>query len=213
MANTPFNTSGFIISYPPVAASSVADITSYYDEVVTAAQPSSSLLNINGVNICLFTSSISVSNTSDTVFVEIGDGQDLVTTLTAITTAFNASSSIPPYDGAWNTPYGLLAATDDGASVLTITAVVNDPNGNNYTLAGSPFSGNILSTISGQFAGFTAITNSTIINFIDYSGTELASTTNWSITKGTTIPLYHSSITISAGTLLLYPLSIAIPQI
>ena len=212
MANTPFNTSGFIISSPAVAASAATDIAFYYDEVVTSAQPSSSLLNINGANICLFTSSVSVSNTSDTVFVEIADGQDLVTTLTAITTAFNDSSSIYPN---WITDpnYGPLIATDDGASVLTITAGINDPNGNNYTLGGANFLGNVLNRILGQFAGFTALTNSTIISFTDYSGTELASTTNWSITRGTTIPLYHSSINIEAGTLLLYPLSTAIPQI
>lgn len=211
MANTPFNTSGFVISSPAVAASFAVDITGYYDEVVTIAQPSSSLLNINGANICLFTSSVSVSNTSDTVFVEIADGQDLVTTLTAITTAFNDSSSIYPN---WLTdPYGPLTATDDGVSVLTITAGLNDPNGNNYTLNGVNFSGNILNRISGQFAGFTALANSTITTFIDYSGTELASTTNWSIIRGTTIPLYHKEIIISAGTLLLYPLSTAIPQI
>jgi hypothetical protein len=212
MANTPFNTSGFIISYPPVAASSFTDITGLYNEVVTSAQPSSSLLNINGTNICLFTSSISVPNTSDTVFVEIADGQDLITTLTAVTTAFNASSSIYPN---WNItdPYSPLTATDDGASTLTITAVVNDPNGNNYTLDNKNFSGNVLSAISGQFAGFTALDSSTIVSFIDYSGTQLVDSTNWILNTGITIPLYHSQIEISAGTLLLYPLSTAIPQI
>ena len=212
MANTPFNTSGFVISYPPVTASVTADITPYYNEVVTSAQPSSSLLNINGTNICLFTSSVSVSNTSDTVFVVIGNGQNLATTLTAVTTAFNTSSSIYPN---WTVdPYGPLVATDDGVSILTITAGVNDPNGNNYTLENSNFSGNVLSQIEGgAFAGFTALNNSTIISFIDYSGTELAQPTNWSVSDGTTIPLYHSQIRISAGTLLLYPLSTAIPQI
>jgi hypothetical protein len=66
---------------------------------------------------------------------------------------------------------------------------------------------------TGAFAGFTALTDITVTNFVDYEGTDLASTVNWSLPAGTTIPLYCSYIVISAGDLLLYPLSTAIPQI
>jgi hypothetical protein len=72
---------------------------------------------------------------------------------------------------------------------------------------------NSIPEVTGAFAGFTALTNITVINFVDYEGTDLASTVNWYIPAGTTIPLYCSYISVSAGDLLLYPLSTAIPQI
>ena len=67
--------------------------------------------------------------------------------------------------------------------------------------------------VTGAFAGFTALTDITVINFVDYEGTDLASTVNWTVPAGTTIPLYCSYIAVSAGDLLLYPLSTTIPQI
>ena len=72
---------------------------------------------------------------------------------------------------------------------------------------------NSIPEATGAFAGFTVLAEATIINFIDYEGTDLASTVNWTISPGTTIPLYCSYISVSAGDLLLYPLSTAIPQI
>lgn len=72
---------------------------------------------------------------------------------------------------------------------------------------------NAIPEATGAFAGFTVLNNATIISFIDYSGTDLASTVNWNVSSGTTIPLYCSYISVSAGDLLLYPLSTAIPQI
>jgi hypothetical protein len=212
MANTLFNTSGLTLSSPAVAASVAIYITSYYDEVVTSFNISSSLIDINGTSIVLYTSSISPSNTDSIVYVRIANGDSLVTTLTNTTTAFNASSSIYPSWGATN-PFGTFSATDDGASVLTISAPLNDPNGNNYTTTWGNFSGEILDQIAGNFAGITTVSNTVIDGYQDYGGTELANPTNWTLSAGTTIPLYCTFIRLSSGTVVAYPLSLTIPQI
>jgi hypothetical protein len=220
MANTAFNTSGLVLSSPAVAASVTIDITSYYDEVVTSFNISSSLITIsgggekNGTSIVLYTSSISPSNTDSIVYVQIADGDSLVTTLTNTTTAFNASASIYPFWGATN-PFGTLSATDDGVSVLTISAPLNDPNGNSYTLDGNRFSGGVINSINNtKLAGFTVIADSTVVsNFIDYEGNQLADTTNWTLSIGTTIPLYCTSLSLGSGTIVAYPISTIIPQI
>jgi hypothetical protein len=214
MANTAFNTSGLVLSSPAVAASSVAiDITSYYDEVVTSFNISSSLIDINGTSIVLYTSSISPSNTDNIVYVQIADGEDIVTALTNTTTAFNASASIYPSWGATN-PFGTFSATDDGVSALTISAPLNDPNGNSYTLNGSNFSGGVIDSIDNtKLAGFTVIADAVVSNFIDYEGNQLAATTNWTLSAGTTIPLYCTTLKLDSGTVVAYPISTIIPQI
>jgi hypothetical protein len=212
MANTLFNTSGLTLSSPAVAASAGIDITSYYDEVVTSFNISSSLININGTSIVLYTSSISPSNTDSIVYVRIANGENIVTALTNTTTAFNASASIYPSWGATN-PFGTFSATDDGASVLTILAPLNDPNGNNYTLDGGNFSGGVINTIAGNFAGITTVDDTVISDYQDYEGNQLAKLTNWTLSAGTTIPLYCTFIELSSGTVVAYPLSLTIPQI
>ena len=65
----------------------------------------------------------------------------------------------------------------------------------------------------GSFTGFTVTSDVTITTLIDHDGNELASTTPWSIPAGKTIQLYITNITISSGTIILYPVSTIIPQI
>jgi hypothetical protein len=60
-------------------------------------------------------------------------------------------------------------------------------------------------SITGSFAGFTVVSGSaTITGLKDANGSELTAT-DWIIPAGTTIPIYVTSASLSAGAILLYP--------
>jgi hypothetical protein len=217
MANTPYHSSGFVISYPPVSASVSIDITSFYSQ--SAVSPfSSSLLNVNGINIRLYRGGTPLPpNTPD--IVNISTVPPLSNTLPVITLAFNTSSSIAPYNSFWSN----ITASDDGASILNLTAKNNILETQNYYyISGSttvPFSDPVFNKISGSFAGFTVVSDPVsivpVIKILkDYSGNVVL--TNYSLTKTKvtkTYDQYISSIEITSGSLLLYSLSTTIPQI
>jgi hypothetical protein len=61
-------------------------------------------------------------------------------------------------------------------------------------------------SITGSFAGFTVAQAVTFTGLKDYFGTTLATSTNTlTFGTGTTVPLYITSASISAGAILLYP--------
>jgi hypothetical protein len=66
---------------------------------------------------------------------------------------------------------------------------------------------------SGSFSGFTALANTRIISLIDFEGNQLADPTYWTLSAGTTIPLYCTYIKLDSGTVVAYPISLTIPQI
>jgi hypothetical protein len=213
MANFPYNTAGFVISFPSASANASVDITPFYSQSATSPF-SSSLLNINGINIRLYRGGIPLPpNTSDTV--NISTVPPLSNTLPVITLAFNTSSSIAPYNSFWSD----ITASDDTVKILTFTAKTPGIQSNNYYLiSGSttiPFTGGKINEISGSFAGFSIISGSAkISSLIDYNGNEVVlSGSVININDNSKYDQYFNYIKVTQGALLLYPISTTIPQI
>lgn len=214
MANFPYNTSGFVISFPSASANASVDITSFHTEAITIPPYTSSLLNINGVNIQLYRNGIPTPpNTSNTVYISVAG--TVANVLTTITTAFNASSSVVPYNSFWSN----IVASNDAVKILTFTSKTIGPQSNDYYLiSGSttiPFTGGVTNEASGSFAGFIGISDTTnISSLIDYNGNEL-------VLPGSIIVINRNSksdqffnyVKVTQGSLLLYPISTTIPQI
>ena len=136
--------------------------------------------------------------------------------MSRVVLAFNASSSISPYNSFWSD----IAASDDTVRTLIFTTKTVSPQSNNYYLiSGSttiPFTGGKINEISGSFAGFSNISGSVnISSLIDYNGNELVLSGS-SIQYSSADPKYDqyfNYIKITQGALLLYPISTTIPQI
>jgi hypothetical protein len=215
MANFPYNTTGFVISSPSASANASVDITSFHTEATTIPPFTSSLLNINGINIQLYRGGIPVPpNTPNTVYVNTVSL--LSGTLTRVALAFNTSSSVALYNSFWSD----ITASDNTVQTLIFTAKTIGLQSNNYYLiSGSttiPFTGGKINEISGSFAGFTKISGSTanISSLIDYNGNELVLPGSAIVIKDSLkYDQYFNYIKITQGTLLLYPLSTTTPQI
>jgi hypothetical protein len=213
MANTPYHSSGFVISYPPVLASVSIDITSFATQIAVPPN-TSSLLNINGINICFYRSGVTPPpNTSNTIYIVTTAG----TFLSDTTNKFNQLSVVSPYDAFWSN----ITASNDGASDLNLTAKNNTLETQNYYYtSGSttvPFSDPIFDRISGSFTGFTVVSNpSSIVPVVrtlkDYSGKTVLSNDSLPSTN-TTYNQYISYIEITSGSLLLYSTSLTTPQL
>ena len=206
MANFPYNTTGFIISSPSASAKATVNISSFYSQ--SALPPfSSSLLNVNGINIQLYRGSIPVPpNTPNTVYVNtVGT---LSGTLTRVALAFNVSSSVAPYNSFWSD----IVASDNIVQTLIFTAQTPGPQANNYYLiSGSttiPFTGGKIDRISGSFAGFSTISGSAkISSLIDYNGNEVVlSGSVININDNSKYDQYFNYIKVTQGALLLYPI-------
>ena len=214
MANFPYNTTGFVISSPSASATASVDITSFHTEATTIPPFTSSLLNINGINIQLYRGGIPVPpNTPNTVYVNTVPL--LSGTLSRVALAFNVSSSVAPYNSFWSD----IVASDDTVQTLIFTAQTIGPQANNYYLiSGSttiPFTGGKIDEISGSFAGFTKISGSTAVigSLIDYNGNELVLPGSVITIKNNLNDQYFNYIKIKQGALLLYPISTTTPQI
>ena len=77
--------------------------------------------------------------------------------------------------------------------------------------------GTIISgSVTGSFAGFTVVSGSaTFTGLKDYAGNNVStgSVALWTnIPVGTTVPLYITSASLSAGAVVFYPVSTVIPQ-
>ena len=213
MANTPYHSSGFVISYPPVSASVNIDITSFATQI--AVSPfTSSLLNINGLNVYFYRSGVTPPpNTSNTIYISTTTG----TFISNTTNRFNQLSVVSPYDAFWSN----ITASNDGASNLILTAKNNTLETQNYYYtSGSTtvsFSDPIFDRISGSFAGFTMVNNpnpgESGINtqMLDYNGTTLNPIL---FPNNVTYNQYFSYILLkSSGSLLLYSTSKTAPTI
>ena len=70
-------------------------------------------------------------------------------------------------------------------------------------------------SVTGSFAGFTVVSGSaTFTGLKDYSN-NIVSTSSialWTLPVGTTVPLYITSASLSAGAVVFYPVSTVIPQ-
>jgi hypothetical protein len=213
MANTPYHSSGFVISYPPVSASVSIGITSFATQI-TVSPFTSSLLNINGINICFYRSGVTPPpNTSNTIYIVVTTG----TFLSDTTNKFNQLSAVSPYDAFWSN----ITASNDGASNLNLTAKNNTLETQNYYYtSGSttvPFSDPVFNKISGSFTGFTVVSDrSSIVPVVktlkDYSGKTILNNDSLPSTN-TTYNQYISYIEITSGSLLLYSTSLTTPQL
>ena len=70
-------------------------------------------------------------------------------------------------------------------------------------------------SVTGSFAGFTVVSGSAIFTGLkDYSNNNVSTSSIalWTIPVGTTVPLYITSASLSAGAVVFYPVSIVIPQ-
>lgn len=71
-------------------------------------------------------------------------------------------------------------------------------------------------SVTGSFAGFTVVSGSaTFSGLKDYAGNNVStgSVALWTaIPVGTTVPLFITSASLSAGAVVFYPISTAIPQ-
>jgi len=71
-------------------------------------------------------------------------------------------------------------------------------------------------SVTGSFAGFTVVSGSaTFSGLKDYAGNNVStgSVALWTaIPVGTTVPLFVTSASLSAGAVVFYPISTAIPQ-
>ena len=70
-------------------------------------------------------------------------------------------------------------------------------------------------SVTGSFAGFTVVSGSaTFTGLKDYSN-NIVSTSSialWTLPVGTTVPLYITSASLTAGAVVFYPVSTVIPQ-
>jgi hypothetical protein len=213
MANTPYHSSGFVISYPPALASVSIDLTSFATEI-TVSPFTSSLLNINGLNVYFYRSSVTPPpNTSNTIYIVTTTG----TFLSDTTNKFNQLSAVSPYDAFWSN----ITASNDGVSNLILTAKNNTLETQNYYYtSGSttvPFSDPVFNKISGSFTGFTVVSDPVSIvpvvkTLKDYSGKTVLSNDSLPSTN-TTYNQYISYIEITSGSLLLYSTSLTTPQL
>jgi hypothetical protein len=215
MANFPYNTTGFVISSPSASATASVDITSFYTEATTIPPFTSSLLNINGINIQLYRGGTPTPpNTPNTAYVSTTS--TLSGTLSRVALAFNVSSSVVLYSSSWSD----IVASNNAVTNLNFTSKTKGPQTNNYYLiSGSttiPFTGGKINEISGSFAGFTKISirAAIISSLIDYNGNELVlSGSIINIDNNSKYDQYFNYIKVAQGSLLLYPISTTIPQI
>ena len=70
-------------------------------------------------------------------------------------------------------------------------------------------------SVTGSFAGFTVVSGSaTFTGLKDYSNNNVSTSSIalWTLPVGTTVPLYITSASLSAGAVVFYPVSTVIPQ-
>jgi len=70
-------------------------------------------------------------------------------------------------------------------------------------------------SVTGSFAGFTVVSGSAIFTGLkDYSNNNVSTSSIalWTLPVGTTVPLYITSASLSAGAVVFYPVSTVIPQ-
>jgi hypothetical protein len=70
-------------------------------------------------------------------------------------------------------------------------------------------------SVTGSFAGFTVVSGSAIFTGLkDYSNNNVSTSSIalWNLPVGTTVPLYITSASLSAGAVVFYPVSTVIPQ-
>ena len=70
-------------------------------------------------------------------------------------------------------------------------------------------------SVTGSFAGFTVVSGSAIFTGLkDYSNNNVSTSSIalWTLPVGTTVPLYITSASLSAGAVIFYPVSTVIPQ-
>lgn len=211
MANTSFNTSGTIISGSGSTSGSYAGFTilqnatftglrdiNQSNQIIgiinytasltfTSAQLTpfispSGSFNVNGV-ILAITGSPAPANTSTTIFITGSTPSS--NTVNNIVNVFNFSSSVSPYSTLIRF---ITASTPDNASILfSVSSSVSGALGNSYYLN------------SGS-------------DTLRFTGGVSPGASSSIFAAGTTIPLYTTSASISAGTVLFYPISTFIPQ-